>query len=205
LTGQFVSLKPVDATADAAALYAASHRTPQHQAVWRFSWYGPFTDAGAMQQWLSSLAASDDPMFFTATQISDRQPVGMISIMSIVAPMGRAELGNIWYAPEAQRTKINTEATFLCLRYLFDELKYRRVEWKCDARNERSRQAALRMGFVFEGIFRQHMVVKGENRDTAWFSLIDHEWPQRKANFSRWLYATDSISLRVLNQPDPAI
>jgi RimJ/RimL family protein N-acetyltransferase len=126
----------------------------------------------------------------------------MISIMSMAPEMGRAELGHIWYAPEVQRTKVNTEAVFLLLSYLLGELHYRRAEWKCDARNERSRKAALRLGFQFEGVFRQHMVVKGENRDTAWFSLLDGEWPRVSTNMRCWLYEDNSLSLSVLNEAD---
>src|SRR5207248_9465141 len=93
----------------------------------------------------------------------------------------------IWYGAAAQRTRANTEAASLMLAHAFDVLRYRRVEWKCDALNERSRAAALRLGFTFEGIFRQHMILKGRNRDTAWFSMLDREWPARKAAFERWL------------------
>jgi len=182
-----VSLAPLEAAGDCAELFEASHRTGPHQALWQFLWQGPFADAKAMRGWLSGVEKSPDPIFFTVTHLADRRKVGMISIMSIVAEMGRAELGHIWYAPEVQRTKVNTETVLLLLEYLFAGLGYRRVEWKCDARNERSRRAALRLGFSFEGIFRQHMIVKGRNRDTAWFSMLDSEWPERKANFERWL------------------
>jgi RimJ/RimL family protein N-acetyltransferase len=116
-------------------------------------------------------------------------------LMNIRAEHGVAELGNIWYAPVAQRTKANTETCFLLLRHCFENLHYRRMEWKCDARNERSRCAALRLGFTFEGIFRQHMIIKGENRDTAWFAMLDHAWPPIAAAMQYWLYEDDSISL----------
>src|SRR5579859_1347295 len=158
-SGKFVNLMPLNAAADYAELFEASHRTTQHQALWQFLWQGPFADAEAMQGWLNAVENGPDPVFFTVTHLADQRKVGMISIMSIVPEMGRAELGHIWYAPEVQRTKVNTETVLLLLDYLFAELGYRRVEWKCDARNERSRKAALRLGFTFEGVFRQHMVV----------------------------------------------
>jgi RimJ/RimL family protein N-acetyltransferase len=101
--------------------------------------------------------------------------------------MGSIEVGYIWFAPFLQRTVQSTEALFLMLRYAFDELKYRRVQWRCNALNEKSRAAALRLGFTFEGIFYQHMVVKEHNRDTAWYSILDHEWLRIRSNFDRWL------------------
>jgi RimJ/RimL family protein N-acetyltransferase len=115
--------------------------------------------------------------------------------MSIRAEHGVAELGNIWYSPTAQRTKANTESCYLLLRHCFEQLGYRRMEWKCDSRNEPSRAAAQRLGFTFEGIFRQHMIIKDENRDTAWFAMLDHEWPQTATAMRRWLYDDDSIPL----------
>ena len=112
-------------------------------------------------------------------------PVGVVSYLNIVAPDRRIELGHIWYVPAAQRGRANTETAYLLMRQAFDELGYRRVEWKCDALNARSRAAAERLGFTFEGVFRQHMIVKGRNRDTAWFSMTDTEWPARRAAIER--------------------
>jgi RimJ/RimL family protein N-acetyltransferase len=109
--------------------------------------------------------------------------------MNVDLTMRHLELGNIWYGPSAQRTEANTEVTFLMLEEAFERLGHRRVEWKCDALNARSRAAALRLGFTFEGVFRQHMVIKGRNRDTAWFAMLDHEWPAARAAFERWLAA----------------
>jgi len=152
-----------------------------------------------MRRWLRAAEQGTDPIFFTVNHLADTRKIGMISIMSIAPEMGRAELGHIWYAPEVQRTKVNTESVFLLMNYLLSDLHYRRIEWKCDARNDRSRKAAVRLGFIFEGIFRQHMIVKGQNRDTAWFSLLDLEWPRVYANVKRWLYEEDGISLTSLN------
>jgi len=123
----------------------------------------------------------------------------MIAILRLAPEHGCAELGHIWYGLSAQRTAVNTEAVFLLLRHLFDDLRYRRVEWKCDALNVRSRAAALRLGFQFEGVFRQHMVVKGQNRDTAWFAMLDGNWPARKRNFEQWVAAEGGLSLSALN------
>ncbi len=131
--------------------------------------------------------------------IKTQQACGMISILNIEPLHGRAELGHIWYSPSMQRTKVNTESVYLLLRHLFDDLKYRRAEWKCNNANAASKRAAMRLGFQYEGLFRQHQVVKDENRDTAWFSMLDSEWPRRKANLERWLYEDDSVSLSQLN------
>ncbi|MGH6959873.1 MAG: GNAT family N-acetyltransferase, partial [Dongiaceae bacterium] len=120
-----------------------------------------------------------------------------------IVPVNRCvELGHIWYGPAAQRTRINTEAILLMLCESFDALGYRRVEWKCNALNEPSRRAALRLGFAFEGVFRQHMIIKGRNRDTAWYALVDGDWPTVKHNMERWLYGDEAgLSLRQLNAP----
>jgi RimJ/RimL family protein N-acetyltransferase len=126
--------------------------------------------------------------------------VGVVSFMNIDPPMRRLELGNIWYVPAAQRTRANTEAAFLMLREAFDALGYRRVEWKCDALNRRSREAALRLGFAFEGVFHQHMIVKGRNRDTAWYAMLDRDWPRVRANMNRWLAEDPPPSLRELSR-----
>ena len=127
------------------------------------------------------------------------EPVGVVSLMSIDPAMRRLELGNIWYVRSAQRGRANTEAAYLLLREAFGSWGYRRAEWKCDALNARSRAAAERLGFTFEGIFRSHMIVKGRNRDTAWFSMLAEEWPARRAAMERWLDAEPgTVSLRDL-------
>ncbi len=197
--GRYVALAPLDAEADIVDLYALSHEPPECRALWTYMSVGPFASQAEMLAWLRSVQPLADPIFFTATSLEHRRKVGLIAIMSIAAPMGRAELGNIWYSPLVQRTRVNTEATYLLLRYLFDELGYRRVEWKCNNENERSKAAARRMGFQPEGLFRQHMVVKGRNRDTAWFAMLDGEWPARRANFERYLYSGEACSLATLN------
>jgi RimJ/RimL family protein N-acetyltransferase len=197
--GQTVTLMPLDALRDAEGLFAASHGTPEIESLWRYLPYGPFKSEEAYRNWLEEANSGDDPLFFTVCR--QGLPVGVISILSIEPQDARAELGHIWYSPAVQRSKVNTESVYLLLCYLFDDLRYRRAEWKCNNKNEASRRAAQRMGFQYEGLFRQHRIIKGENRDTAWFSMLDSEWPQRKANFERWLYEDTSVSLSQLNNP----
>jgi RimJ/RimL family protein N-acetyltransferase len=197
--GRFVTLRPTEAARDAAILFHSTHGAPEIEAMWRYLPYGPFANAVALETWLRSCENAAPDCFFTVVGRETQVPVGSLSIISLVPEHGRAEIGHVWYSPTAQRTKINTESVFLLLRHLFDDLHYRRVEWKCNDRNEASKRAARRMGFQYEGLFRQHQIVKGENRDTAWFSMLDSEWPQRRANFERWLYEDDSISLSQLN------
>lgn len=135
---------------------------------------------------------------YTVRDKASGRCVGSISLMAIRPEHGAAELGNIWYAPAAQRTKVNTEACHLLLNHCFVHLGYRRLEWKCNSLNAPSHRAALRLGFTFEGTFRQHMIVKGENRDTVWFSMLDHEWPRIAAAQQRWLYGDTPETLGAL-------
>ena len=206
LDGRFVTLIPLDPDADAQELFDCSHGDEDTESLWTYMGYGPFRDRDAMQAWLRDNAELDDPLFLTVHQKSPQRRVGMVSIMSIIPEMGRLEVGHIWYTPQVQRTSVNTESVYLMLSEAFERLPYRRVEWKCDALNERSRAAARRLGFAFEGIFRQHLVVKGRNRDTAWFSILDGEWPTIRKNMETWLYGGDNsnASLRQLNAELPA-
>jgi len=197
--GQFVVLAPSDPERDAAELFLASHEPPETRALWDFMPRGPFADAADFREWMRIWRDTPDTLPFTVSLTNTGRCVGMISMMRVTPAHGVAELGCIWYAPDMQRTKVNTETVYLLLRHLFDDLGYRRLEWKCDTHNARSRTAALRLGFTFEGIFRQHMILKGRNRDTAWFAMLDHEWPTRRANFERWLYTPDSPPLSQLN------
>jgi RimJ/RimL family protein N-acetyltransferase len=186
--GRFVSIEPIDAARDAEALYRRSHDgSPEAERMWTYLAYGPFASASDMRAWLEALEPSNDPLFLTVSDAGG--PAGVVSCMSIEPAMRRIEIGHIWYAPDAQRSEANTEVVFLLLREAFEDLGYRRVEWKCDSRNERSRAAALRLGFTFEGVFRKHMIIKGRNRDTAWFSMTDDEWPSARVAFERWLAA----------------
>jgi RimJ/RimL family protein N-acetyltransferase len=149
--------------------------------------FGPFADRAAHLEMLSRAASSEDPMFLAIVDNDSGRALGHAAFMRIEPAHRVIEVGNILYTPALQRTAAATEAMYLMARHAFDDLGYRRYEWKCDSLNEPSRAAALRLGFVFEGIFRQHMIIKGRNRDTAWFSMLDSEWPARKAAFERWL------------------
>ena len=199
--GGTISLHPLDPEADVEDLYPASHGEPEREKIWIYLPYGPFADRPAMRNWLVQCAASADPLFFTVSDNTSGRRVGMVSFLRVNSSMRSLELGHIWYVPEAQRTQTNTESIYLMLREAFDHLGYRRVEWKCDSLNERSRRAALRLGFRFEGVFRQHMIVKGRNRDTAWYAMLSRDWPAIKANMERWLDspAGDRRSLAELN------
>lgn len=197
--GQYVGVSRLDPDADIDDLYEVSHRTEDFKRLWTYMGYGPFPDQDTMYAWLTSIKDSQDPIFYSVYSYALRRKAGMISILNIVPDVGRAELGHIWYSPLAQKSRVNTEVTFLFLQYLFDALRYRRVEWKCDNQNEASKRAALRMGFQYEGLFRKHMIVKGRNRDTAWFSILDEEWPALKSNFERYL-ATPGLSLTEMNR-----
>ncbi|MBI3958709.1 MAG: GNAT family N-acetyltransferase [Chloroflexi bacterium] len=200
-SGQFVTLTPIDPAADTPELYAASHGDPVRELLWTYMTAGPFADQQAMQHWLEQCQTSTDPLFFTVTDRGAGKRVGIVSFLNIAPTQRRVELGNIWYAPAAQRTAVNTESIYLMLCEAFDHLHYRRVEWKCDSHNARSRAAALRLGFQFEGIFRQHMIVRGRNRDTAWFAMTDGDWPRVKGNLERWLYSgEEGLSLTELNR-----
>ena len=154
---------------------------------WDYLSEGPFPDRASYRDHLSKRAASDDPLFFAIVDRASGEARGRAALMRIDAENRVIEVGHILYGRDLRRTRGATEAMYLLARYVFDDLGYRRYEWKCNALNAASRAAALRLGFTFEGSFRQHMIVKGRNRDTAWFSMIDAEWPDRKARFERWL------------------
>ena len=185
LAGRRVSIVPVDPAAHAPALYAGSHG-PGREDLWRYLFTGPYPDQADFRQYLDQRAAVEDPLFFTILDTA-AAPAGYASLMRIEPAHRVIEIGNILYLPSLQRTAGATEAMYLFARYVFEDLGYRRYEWKCDALNAPSRRAALRLGFTFEGIFRQHMIVKGKNRDTAWYSMLDTEWPARKEAFEKWL------------------
>ena len=189
--GEFVELRRIEPDTQVHDLYAASHGNPQKRSVWTYMpMSGPFHDAAAMHAWLARCGERSDYIFYSVYDKARGHYVGMTSFISIVPDMQRLEVGFIWYTPEVQRSKLNTESIYLMLCEAFDRLKYRRVEWKCDALNQPSRNAALRLGFHFEGIFRQHMIVNGRNRDTAWFAMTASDWPEIKHNLQDWLYHT---------------
>ena len=188
LKGRFVRLAPLDTERDAAALYAVSNGDPARlgerqigaydadECVWRYMPGGPYANLAKFTAYLEALVAGSDNLALTVVDVPTGQPTGVVTFMSNLPEHLKIELGNIWHSPLTQRTPANAEATWLMLRHAFG-LGYRRVEWKCNALNERSRRAALRMGFQFEGIQEAHLIVKDCNRDTAWFRILAPEWP----------------------------
>ena len=187
LRGRFVLLRPVDPAFDAEPLYEVSHPPGGDQAIWTYLPTGPYETAEALRKRLRAVAESDDPLFFTLVRLPEELPQGMATYLRMEPEHGVIEIGHIWFGTPLQRTPAATEAIFLLMRHAFDDLGYRRMEWKCNALNAASRRAAERFGFSFEGVFRQHMVVKGRNRDTAWYALTDQEWPPVRAGFQAWL------------------
>jgi RimJ/RimL family protein N-acetyltransferase len=188
LDGRFVRLEPLDLERDAAALYAVSNGQPAELGerttdaydadalIWRYMPAGPFTGIEDYRTYLQALVDMPDGMAMCVVHKATGRQVGVTTFMSNAPAHLKIELGNIWYSPLVQRTPANLESTYLMLRHTFD-LGYRRLEWKCNALNERSRRSALRMGFTFEGVQDAHLIVKGLNRDTAWFRILDSEWP----------------------------
>jgi RimJ/RimL family protein N-acetyltransferase len=157
-----------------------------HDGLWTYNPFGPFPEPAGFAAWLTERATLADPYYF-AIMDPDGRAIGMTTLMEIRPAMRAIETGHICYSPALQRTPLSTEAHYLLARYVFETLGYRRYEWKCNVLNQPSYRAAPRLGFTYEGLFRQHMIVKGRNRDTAWFSMLDSEWPARKAAFEQWL------------------
>ena len=187
LAGRFVRLEPLDAARHADDLWQALQGPGADPALWDYLAYGPFASREAFDAWLAANAASADPLFYAVIDLASGRALGLLSFLRIAPRDGCIEIGHIAFGQAMQRTPDATEAVWLLARHAFDDLGYRRLEWKCDAHNARSRRAAERFGFVYEGTFRQHMLVKGRNRDSAWFAIIDGEWPPRRAAFERWL------------------
>jgi len=188
LNGRFCRLVKLDIELHATALYQAFSLDKEGR-NWTYLAYGPFDDFSAFKDWLVSDCQGSDPLFFTIIDINTGQPVGMTALMRIQPQHGSIEVGNVHFSPLMQQTPMATEAMYLLMAYAFEELGYRRYEWKCDSLNMPSKKAAERLGFQYEGTFRQAVVYNGRNRDTAWFSLLDAEWPGQKAKFERWLSA----------------
>ena len=187
LEGRLVRLRPVEPELDAAPLFRSSHPPlgdPEH---WTYLPYGPYEDEAALRERLEEIAHSEDPLFFTILRLPEEEPCGIASYLRITPEHGTIEIGHIWFGAGLRRSAAATEAIFLLAREAFDGLGYRRLEWKCNALNEGSRHAAERFGFRFEGVFRKHQVVKGRNRDSAWFAITDDEWPALRAAYEQWL------------------
>jgi RimJ/RimL family protein N-acetyltransferase len=197
--GRLEKLRP-DHWSDLWAVFAG------HDRVWTYiSTDGPFADASEFAPFIAMRAAADDPYAYAIIDAQDRA-VGLVTFLRITPQNRVIEVGHVLYSPTLQRTPLGTETQYLLARYVFETLGYRRYEWKCDALNAASRRAALRYGFVYEGTFRQHVIAKGRNRDVAWFSMLDSEWPVRKRNFEHWLnpenfdaQGVQKVSLAALN------
>jgi RimJ/RimL family protein N-acetyltransferase len=168
-------------------LFHAFRGQPGEDELWTWMAYGPFREEAAFLSWLAEREASRDPWFYAFVKRDGSAALGMGAFMRCDEKNGVIEIGNIWMVPALQRTREATEAIYLMIRHAFSDLGMRRLEWKCDALNAPSRRAAERFGFAFEGIFRQHMIIKGRNRDTAWYAMLDHEWPRIHEAFEAWL------------------
>ena len=186
LEGRYVRLEPLDAARHGDGLFQASSVT---DAAARFRWLPDASprDRADLQAWIAKAAASPDPMFFAVIDKASGKVAGRQALMRIDPAYGVIEIGNIYWGPLVSRRPGATEAQFLFVRHAFDDLGYRRYEWKCNDRNEPSKRAAERFGFKYEGKFRQHMIVKGDNRDTSWYAIVDGEWPDLKQAYQEWL------------------
>lgn len=186
LAGRFARLEPLDARTHGRALYEATHG-PDREAIWAYIGDGPFADFESFRISLETKAKSEDPLFFAIIDKADGKAKGYSTLMRIDVPNRVIEVGNIVYGSAMQKTPLATEVQFLLMKHAFEDLGFRRYEWKCNALNMPSRRAADRYGFTYEGLFRQHMIIKGRNRDTTWYAIIDSEWPSIKSGFERWL------------------
>lgn len=194
IPGSAVELAPLRPSLHAEALWEGL-RGPTNEKLWRYLLDGPYADRASFELAVEWRARSEDQVFFAILDAASKRALGCAALMRIDPPNRSIEVGNILYTPELQRTRGATEAMYLLARHIFEELGYRRYEWKCDSLNAPSQRAALRLGFTYEGTFRQHMINKGRNRDTAWYSILDGEWPARRARLERWLDTSNFDSL----------
>ncbi|MEZ5775642.1 MAG: GNAT family protein [Hyphomicrobiaceae bacterium] len=186
MEGRLVRVEPIDPARHAADLFAANAADGEAR-NWTYLGYGPFATLADYEAWIRATCLGDDPLFHAVIDKASGRAVGVASYLRIEPKVGVIEVGHINFAPPLQRTPASTEAMYLMMARVFDELGYRRYEWKCDALNGPSRRTAERLGFTFEGVFRQATMYKGRNRDTAWLAIIDREWPAVQAAFRRWL------------------
>src|SRR3954471_8622341 len=187
LDGDHVALQPLNPQHHGDDLFEAAH-DQRDPLIWKYLAYGPWPDDRAgFDAHLAEQAASTDPRFYAVVLKDTNEAVGVVSYLRMEPVHGVIEIGHIWFGPALQRTPAATETIYLLARHAFDDLGHRRLEWKCDAANARSQAAARRFGFTYEGTFRQHMIVKGRNRDTAWLAILDTEWPAARAAFETWL------------------
>ena len=185
LEGRYCRLEPLDAKRHGDDLFKTTNG-PGAEDLYRYLSEGPFERA-ELDEWFVRRAASDDPLFYAVVDKATGRCEGRQALMRITPEHGVIEVGNVLWGPGIARTRVATEALFLHARYVFDDLGYRRFEWKCNSENAPSRRAAERFGFQYEGLFRQHMIHRGGNRDSTWFAMIDSEWPSLRAAFEKWL------------------
>ena len=186
LHGRLIDIVPFDVEAHAADLFAATSGA-ENERLWTYMAQGPFADFESFEASYRAAAERDDPLLFAIVDRSSGKAVGHACLMRVDPANRVIEVGNIVYSPALKQTSAATEAMYLFACHVFEDLGYRRYEWKCNALNAPSRRAAERLGFTYEGTFRAHMIVKGRNRDTAWFSLLSTEWPRTRAAFEAWL------------------
>jgi len=184
--GRFCRVEAIDVDRHAADLFS-SFRTDKENRNWTYLPYGPFDTEASFKTWMTDTCLGDDPLFHSVVDLATGRAVGVASYLRIEPAVGVIEVGHINFSPLIQRTPVATEAMYLMMRRVFNDLGYRRYEWKCDALNAPSRRAAERLGFQFEGVFRQATMYKTRNRDTAWYSILDHEWPGLDQAFAAWL------------------
>lgn len=206
MAGRFCRVEALDPQRHAADLHEA-YQLDAEGRNWTYLAYGPFADVESYRAWVTSVYQGEDPLFFAVVDLSTGKAVGVASYLRIIPAGGSIEVGHLNFSPRLQRSPAATEAMFLMMQHAFD-LGYRRYEWKCDALNAPSRAAAQRLGFSYEGIFRQATVYKGRNRDTAWYAIIDAEWPVLREAFLTWLAPENfdedgrqRVSLRSLTHP----
>jgi RimJ/RimL family protein N-acetyltransferase len=202
MEGRFCRLVALDPATHVESLFAANSLDADGR-MWTYLPSGPFADIAAYRQWLDKMAPSNDPLFFTIIDKATERAVGLAAYLRIDPVMGCIEVGHLNFSPLLQRQPAATEAMYLMMQTIF-ALGYRRYEWKCNALNLPSRQAAQRLGFSFEGVFRQAAVIKGRNRDTAWYSMLDSEWPAMQSKFEAWLapenFAADGMQRKSLSE-----
>lgn len=186
LTGRYARLERLDPIAHSSALFAAQSGEHADPRTWLYMTNGPFSTEEEFRGYTEKMASSNDPLAY-AVLTADGEPVGVLTYMRIDATNGSIEIGHIWYGASVQRTPLTTEVVYLTAKHAFEDLGYRRFEWKCHDRNERSKRAALRFGFHHEGTFRNHVISRNRNRDTDWYAMTDTDWPAVKAAFESWL------------------
>ena len=187
MEGRHIRLEPIDPAVHADDLYDASHTSEEGLAIWTYLPEGPWPDRAAYTAHTRANAGSQDRIFYALRPLPDGPAAGQASFMDMHPGNGVIEIGYIWFAPALQRTRAATEALYLMLDHAMTDLRYRRMQWRCNAQNAKSRAAARRLGFRYEGIFYNHLIYKGLNRDTAWYSILDDEWPDVKQRLEAWL------------------